>query len=410
MNYSKAFPSGLKFAFKRSKSPVAYTALTIKSGTRNEPEAFPGMAHMTEHMLFKGTVNRTPQEIDNCLELLGGDLNAYTAKEETVLFATVLKEDTERAVDLLMELAFQSTFPQKELDKERLVVIDEINMYKDSPSECIFEDFENRLFGSHTLGRIILGTAASLRKIKSNDIISYVRENFTPDRMCISIVADMAPQKAEEIARKVMEKYIPSSLQSSGEYRTVSDVVGMPAFTEEISKKNHQANCIIGTTAYSTYDDRRFSLALLSNILGGPSSNSRLNQNLREANALVYAIDSIYTKYSETGSFMVYFGCEKGNVGKCLEKVAEELRKLREERIPASNLRAAKKQLLGQLAISSDNGEAQALALGKNMVVRGCLTTDEEIRAGYNSVTSAQIQDIAADLLSPERLSTLIYK
>ena len=210
MVHTKTFDCGLQFAFRRTRSQVAYCALGIRSGTRNEPEAFSGIAHMTEHMLFKGTQKRTPRQISNRLENLGGELNAYTAKEETVLYSTVLREDTVKAVDLLFELAFASTYPQKELDKERCVVIDEINMYKDSPSECIFEEFERLLFGPSPLARPILGTTRSLRKIDSDALQAYVRDNFRPENMCIAIVGNLTPQRAERIALQAAGKYIPA--------------------------------------------------------------------------------------------------------------------------------------------------------------------------------------------------------
>lgn len=413
MIYSKTFPCGIQFAFKRSKSQVAYSALTIKSGTRNEPSQFPGMAHMTEHMLFKGTGKRTPQEISNRLELLGGDLNAYTTKEETVVYSTVLREDLPKAVDLLFELVFTSVFPQKELDKERNVVIDEINMYKDSPSECIFDDFEEFLYADHLLARPILGNAKGLRKITSEDIRAYVEENFTPENMCISMVANMTPQKAEKIALAAVEKYAPKDHRPQD--RPVPALqggclsAGVP-FTREVNKKNHQVNCIVGTTAYSFYEEDRLAMILLNNILGGPGSNSRLNQELREKNALVYNIDSIFTQYADTGSLLIAFGCEKHNLARCLELISSELASMRGSLLSEKTMKAARKQLLGQLAIASDSGEAQALSMGKSMLVFGRIMPDEEVRARINAITAEQLRRVAATVLAPERLSTLIYK
>lgn len=413
MNYTKTFDCGLRFAFRRTRSQVAYTALAIQSGTRNEPEALSGIAHMTEHMLFKGTARRTPAQISNRLEMLGGELNAYTAKEETVLYSTVLKEDTAKAVDLLFELAFTSTYPQKELDKERCVVIDEINMYKDSPSECIFEEFERLLFEPSPLARPILGTTRSLRKIDSAALRAYVQENFRPENMCISIVGNLTPQRAEKIARQAAEKYIPAGYRPAEQPQrpaVPADPVPAPRFHKEVAKKNHQINCIIGTTAYSYYDERRMELILLANLLGGPGANSRLNQKLREKNALVYAIDASFTQFADNGSLLIYFGCEKPNLERCIELVRGELALLREKPLSERALRAAKKQLLGQLAVAADNGESQALSMAKSMLVFGEILPDEEVRRRINAITPQSLQRVAASILAEDRLSTLIFK
>lgn len=411
--FTHIFPCGVRFAFKRTKSQVAYSALSIKSGTRNEQSDLSGIAHLTEHMLFKGTLKRTPQEITDRLEKLGGDLNAYTTKEETVLYATVLKEDASKAVDLLFELAFTSTFPQEELDKERHVVIDEINMYKDSPSECIFDNFEELLFEGHELSRQILGDARSLRKINSSDLKRYVSENFKPERMCISIVADITPQRALKLAENAIASYIPAEYTPKAETGHPATSGRKPSevhFTKEIVKKNHQVNCIVGTTACSFYDEERMTLILLNNILGGPSSNSRLNQALREKNALVYSVDSSYGQFTDSGSVMIYFGCDKGNLEECLSLVHSEIARLRDKPLSASMLKAAKKQLLGQLAIASDNGESQALSIGKSMLVFGGVMPDEEVRSKINSITAEQLQLTAQKILAENRLSTLVYK
>ncbi len=413
MIFTKTFESGLQFAFRRTRSQVAYSALAIQSGTRNEPEALSGIAHMTEHMLFKGTLKRTPQQISNRLEMLGGELNAYTAKEETVLYSTVLKEDTAKAVDLLFELAFTSTFPQKELDKERCVVIDEINMYKDSPSECIFEEFERLLFGPSPLARSILGTTKSLKKIDSEALRDYVGQGFRPENMCIAIVGNLTPQRAEKIARQAAAKYIPADYVPAA--RPVRPAVPAelpvpPRFEKEVAKKNHQINCIIGTTAYSYYDERRMEMVLLANLLGGPGANSRLNQQLREKNALVYAIDASFTQFADNGSLMIYFGCEKPNLDRCISLVHGELAALRDKPLSERALRAAKKQLLGQLAVASDNGESQALSMAKSMLVFGDILSDEEVRRRIDAITAESLQRVAASVLAEERLSTLIFK
>ena len=413
MIYTKTFDCGLMFAFRRTRSQVAYSALAIRSGTRNEPRDYNGIAHMTEHMLFKGTRRRTPRQISNRLEALGGELNAYTAKEETVLYSTVLKEDAAKAVDLLFELAFTSTFPQKELDKERCVVIDEINMYKDSPAECIFEEFERLLFGDGPLARSILGTTRSLAKIDSGALQAYVRENFRPENMCISIVGNFTPQRAEKIAREAVSRYIPADYRpavSGAPVRLPGVLAPAPVFRREVAKKNHQINCIIGTTAYCYHDPRRMELILLANLLGGPGASSRLNQKLREKNALVYAVDASYTQFADNGSLLIYFGCEKPNLERCIALVEEELALLRDKPLSERALRAARKQLLGQLAVSADNGEAQALSMGKAMLVFGEILTDEEVRRRIEAITPESLRAVAAQVLAEDRLSTLIFR
>ena len=413
MIQTKTFDCGLQFAFRRSRSQVAYAALAIQSGTRNEPAAHSGIAHMTEHMLFKGTVRHTPQQISNRLEVLGGELNAYTAKEETVLYSTVLKEDTAKAVDLLFELAFTSTFPQKELDKERCVVIDEINMYKDSPSECIFEEFERLLFEPSPLARPILGTTKSLKSIDSAALHAYVHDNFRPERMCIAIVGNMTPQRAEKIALQAVSKYIPADYQPAprpARPLAPAQLPLPPVFNKEVAKKNHQINCIVGTTAFSYYDNRRMEMILLANLLGGPSANSRLNQLLREKNALVYAIDASFTQFADNGSMLIYFGCEKPNLDRCLELVHAELAAIREKPLSDRALRIARRQLIGQLAVASDNGEAQALSMAKSMLVFGEVMPDEEVRRRLEAITPESLQRVAREVLAEERLCTLIFK
>ncbi|MDD2594623.1 MAG: pitrilysin family protein [Bacteroidales bacterium] len=413
--YIKEFSCGLTFAFKRSSSQVAYCALSIKSGTRNEPAQYNGIAHLAEHVLFKGTQHRTSTEINNRLEKLGGELNAYTTKEETVIYSTVLKEDITKSADLLFELAFTSTFPEKELKKERSVVIDEINMYKDSPSDYIFDDFEEFVFGDHPLSRSILGSSRTLNKISSETIQNYVKTNFLPQNMSFTIVADLTDEKAEKIVKDCIKKYVPECSTVTGNSLTAvnrAEETLAPGivFTKEVSKKNHQVNCIIGSTAYSLYDKRRITLILLSNILGGPSSNSFLNQVLREKGALVYTVEASYTPYSDNGILMIYFGCDKVNLRKCLDLTHREISKLRDKKLSESFLKAAKKQLLGQLTISSDNGESQSLSMGKSLISYKDIMSDEIVREQINSITSEDIFKVANEILSADRISTLIYK
>ena len=413
-------------------------------GTRNEEPAYNGLAHLNEHMLFKGTEKRGAASINNLLENVGGELNAYTTKEETVVHATVLKEDLRRAVELLLELLFTSTYPDKELLKEREVVYEEIISYKDSPADSIYEDFECRLFEGHPLQYPILGTRKTLSRIESSTLKEYLHKWFVPDNMAISVVADMEESQVVKIVECALRKYCPgqhcdiireSTLQplvagtagfgaagggtscgtaggctAEGEAAPL-DWTPVPPFRIEINKKHHQAHCIIGTRAYSyTQERERLALALLANILGGPAMNARLNTVLREKNALVYTVEACFNPYSDTGLFTIYFGCDKPLVERSLRLVRKELERVIEAPLSSRALANAKKQLLGQLAIASDNSEAQCLSMGKSMMIFGYIEPMETTRAKIESLTSSELQRVAQEILAWDNLSILIYK
>ena len=420
----------MKFSFKRVTSPVAVCAVSTMVGTRNEEPAYNGLAHLNEHMLFKGTEKRGAASINNLLENVGGELNAYTTKEETVVHATVLKEDLRRAVELLLELLFTSTYPDKELLKEREVVYEEIISYKDSPADSIYEDFECRLFEGHPLQYPILGTRKTLSRIESSTLKEYLHKWFIPDNMAISVVADMEESQVVKIVERALRKYCPgqhcdiireSTLQplvagtaggrtAAGEAAPL-DWTPVPPFRIEINKKHHQAHCIIGTRAYSyTQERERLALALLANILGGPAMNARLNTVLREKNALVYTVEACFNPYSDTGLFTIYFGCDKPLVERSLRLVRKELERVIEAPLSSRALANAKKQLLGQLSIASDNSEAQCLSMGKSMMIFGYIEPMETTRAKIESLTSLELQRVAQEILAWDNLSILIYK
>lgn len=406
----------MKFAFKRSLSPVAYCALHIQAGTRNEDAGRGGLAHFTEHLLFKGTETRSAGTVNSYIEKLGGELNAYTTKEETVIHATVLKEDMRRAVDLLMDIAFRCTFPQKEIEKERSVVIEEINTYKDSPSEQIYDDFEELLFDGTPLSMPVLGKAKYLRKADREAVNGYYRALFTQENMCFTAVADMDESKAREMVERSLDKY---SWQK-GAGLDGSDPVGRTAsaggllkvnspFDRTLNRHNHQTHCIMGARAYSAYDSRRIPLSLLINILGGPVANSRLNLLLRERHGLVYSVDASYGLYSDAGIATIYFGCERSNLDRCISLTDKVLTTLREDLISARALNWAKKQLLGQMAIASDNGEAQVLSMGKSLMTYGRVVGNEESAKAIEAVTAEDIRSAAAEVFNPSGLSRLTY-
>ena len=425
----------MKFSFKRVSSPVAVCAVSTMVGTRNEEPAYNGLAHLNEHMLFKGTEKRGAASINNLLENVGGELNAYTTKEETVVHATVLKEDLRRAVELLLELLFTSTYPDKELLKEREVVYEEIISYKDSPADSIYEDFECRLFEGHPLKYPILGTRKTLSRIESSTLKEYLHKWFIPENMAISVVADMEESQVVKIVERALRKYCPgqhcdiireSTLQplvagtagfSTAGGGTAADGATplvwtpVPPFRIEINKKHHQTHCIIGTRAYSyTQERERLALALLANILGGPAMNARLNTVLREKNALVYTVEACFNPYSDTGLFTIYFGCDKPLVERSLRLVRKELERVIEAPLSSRALANAKKQLLGQLSIASDNSEAQCLSMGKSMMIFGYIEPMETTRAKIESLTSSELQRVAQEILAWDNLSILIYK
>ena len=400
---------GLQYAVKRSGSAVGYCALSIKCGTRDEEGYHGGIAHFVEHTIFKGTEHRSASVINSYLDRLGGELNAFTTKEEIVFHATVLKEDLGKAASLLLELATCPTFPEHEIQTEKGVVIDEIHSYKDTPSEDIYDRFEEMIFTGHPLSGNILGTTASVKKISRDELLKFVKEKFLPGRMAFTIVADIDEARMEKDIMKMAEKYfgtepvscpdIPCRRQPSGEI-----------FDKTISKRNHQANCVIGALAPSLYQEReRLATVLLCNILGGPATNSILNSVLREKNGWVYGVECGYTQFADTGLVAITLGCDKANLEKCLKAIDKEISKLQAEPLSERRLKAAKKQRLGQLAISSDNGETQCLSMGKGLLAYGKISSGKENKAMVEAITAEDVQEMAQKIFDSNRISRLTY-
>ena len=403
---------GLAYAVKRSGSAVAYCALSIHCGTRNEAGFHKGIAHFTEHTLFKGTAKRRASVINSYLERLGGELNAFTTKEEIVFHATVLKEDLSKAADLLFELATCPTFPEHEIETEKGVVIDEIHSYKDSPAEDIYDKFEEMIFEGHPLSTNILGTTASVKRITRDELLRFVKEKFTADKMAFTIVADIDEKKMEKQILKMVDDVFKSGTCTEQE-KTHEQAAEQPKaqpFDKTLNKRNHQANCIIGGLAPSLYQDReRLATVLLCNILGGPANNSILNSVLREKHGWVYGVECSYTQFADTGLVAISLGCDKANVEKCINAVEKEISKLQAEPLSERKLKAAKKQLLGQLAISGDNGETQCLSMGKSLLAYGKITGGKETRSLVDGIKAEDIQEMAQTIFAPEKLSKLIY-
>ena len=412
---------GISCAFKRSGSAVAYCSLSIKAGTRYEGRFHSGTAHFVEHCLFKGTRRRSSAVINGALESLGGELNAYTTKEEIVLHATVLKKDLAKALDLLLDLAFEPAFPPVEIEKEKTVVLDEIASCKDIPSEAVYDKFEEKLFAAPPLERPILGTAASVRKISAAQMSAYVAETFLPGRMCLSVVSPYEEAYMRSLVKRVERRYHPlEKARSEGAPASVStpaasvasasSTPAAPVFNETVDKHNYQVNCVLGGMAPSlAEEDDRIAAILLCNLLGGPAMNSILGSRLREKNGWVYNIECSYTPYCDSGIAAIIFGCDKSNLDKCLKAIHKELALLRDKPLSESRLKAAKRQILGQNSIGMESGEAQCLSMGKSMLSFGRIASDEEVEAKVLAVTSGRLQALANRIFDPGRLSSLIY-
>lgn len=400
---------GIRYAVKRSGSAVAYCSLGIACGTRYEQGFHSGIAHFTEHTLFKGTEHKSSSVINGYLDRLGGELNAYTTKEEIVLHATILKEDLSKASSLLMEIATEATFPDNEVNTERGVVIDEIKSYKDSPSEDVYDRFEEKLFRGHSLSMPILGTPQSVRATSAEELRRFYKEKFVPESMVFTIVADIDEKRMEADLLRTFDKFFSGSGMVSGEMTRPESITLDNVFDEVINKRNHEANAVIGGYAPSLYEEReRIATSLMSNILGGPAMNSILNNILREKHGWVYGVESSYTQYSDTGIMAISLGCERENTEKCIDAVRREISKLQTNALTDRKLRAAKKQFLGQIAISSDNGESQCLSMGKSLLAYGRVASAEEIKREIEAVSADMIRDMACRIFAPDRTSCLI--
>lgn len=413
---------GLQYAVKRSGSAVGYCALSIRCGTRDEAGYHAGIAHFTEHTLFKGTSHRSASVINSYLERLGGELNAFTTKEEIVFHATVLKEDLNKAADLLFELVTCPAFPENEIQTEKGVVIDEIHSYKDSPSEDIYDRFEEMIFEGHPLSGNILGTTASVKKISREELMKFVKEKFLPCRMAFTIVADIDESRMEKNILKLARKHFgtePVSCKIANECSTRGEApfhcgnYSLPAaeqFDKTLSKRNHQANCVIGALAPSLYQEReRLATVLLCNILGGPATNSILNSVLREKHGWVYGVECGYTQFADTGLVAITLGCDKSNLDKCLSAINKEIEKLQNEVLSERRLKAAKKQLLGQIAISGDNGETQCLSMGKSLLSFGKINSGKDNRTLVENISAEDIREMACRIFDKDKISKLIY-
>ena len=400
-------PNGLRIIHLPAPGQqVVYCGYAIAAGTRHELPGEEGLAHFVEHTTFKGTEKRSSFQILNELERVGGDLNAFTTKEQTVYYATVLHEHFKRAVSLLTDIVFHSTYPQAELDKEKEVICDEIESYNDSPAELIFDEFENMLFPNHPLGHNILGTREQVRSFTTADAQRFARRHYRPENMVFFVYGDVMFEKlVKSIECKVESFEIATAAENSAES---SAAANSKLSTLNSTLTHHQAHVMLGTRTFAADDERRIPLFLLNNILGGPGMNARLNLSLRERRGLVYTVESNMTTYSDTGTWAVYFGCDHEDVKRCLRLVRHELERMAEHPLSERQLAAAKRQLKGQMAIASDNHEQFALDMAKVYLHEHKEHHISQLFRQIDAVTTTQMQQIAQEFFTPERLQTLI--
>lgn len=402
---SKTLNNGIRIIHRQVNSDVAHCGILVNVGTRDENEDQIGIAHFTEHLLFKGTSKRRAYHILNRMESVGGEIDAYTTKEETCLMSSFLVEFYERAIELLDDVVFNSTFPQKEIEKERDVIIDEINSYKDSPSDNIFDEFEEYIFENHPLGHNILGTKKSLKKFKTGDFIKFVGENYSTDKIIFCSVGNIEFSKLTKLCEKYIGKH-PARTSTTQRLPFRNNIK-----FEKIQKNahTHQSNCVLGNYAYSYSNPKRLPLFLLSNILAGPGMNTRLNLSLREHHGLSYNIESNYSTYEDTGLFSIYFSSDKDKVDNAINLIFKELENIKTKKMGTLQLSRAQKQLIGQVAIESEVNSSTLFSMGKSFMIYNKAEGLQETMAMINSITAEQIMEVANEIFDRDKFSTLIY-
>ena len=395
----------MRVVYAPSPTNTVYLGLALDAGTRDEKDGESGMAHFAEHLSFKGTDRRTSRQIITYMESVGGDLNAFTGKEETVYYCTCQKEHFSRAMDLLFDVVFHSKYPQEEMDKEVEVVIDEIESYNDSPSELIYDDFEAMLFQGYPLGRSILGNAERLRAYKTEDVQNYTSRLYVPSNAVLFVYGNVSEK---EILRR-----IPDDVLSEAGQRIVTDETILRPYAPQskvIEKDTHQAHIMMGARAFGGTHPKHLALFLANNILGGPGLSSRLNLALREKRGLVYTVESTLTTYTDTGVWAIYFGCDHHDAEKCKRIVKRELQRLCDAPLSEKALNAAKRQIIGQIALSYDNFESVAIGMGKRMLHYGRTQTKEQFIARIQALTAEQVWDAAKEVFNPENLTIMEYR
>ena len=397
-----------------SPTHVAYCGIAIDAGTRNEQPSEQGMAHFCEHIMFKGTQKRRAWHILNRMEAVGGDLNAYTNKEETVVYAAFMKEHLARATELIADVVFNSTYPQHEIDKEAEVIVEEIESYNDTPSELIFDEFEDIIFKGHPLGHDILGTKEKVRSFRTEDAIQFTQRLYRPERMVFFVFGNYAFERVKKTAEKYLQNHSSrSTLHASPSTLHVSPSTFHASSKGETIVRNkgtHQAHVMMGCPAYPSNDKKRVALYFLNNLIGGPGMNSILNIALREHHGLVYTVESSLTNYTDTATFAIYFGCDAEDVEKCLRIVRKELDKLMQTPLTKRQFEAAMKQIRGQIGVACDNFENYALDMAKSFLHYNKFEGVEDTFQHLNQLTPELLQEVAQDLFSEQNLTTLIFQ
>jgi predicted Zn-dependent peptidase len=396
--------NGTRLVYLKVPSQVAHLGFFFAAGSRHESESQIGLAHFLEHCLFKGTQKRKALHILSRIDAVGGELNAYTAKEEMCLYASFSKEHTQRAIDLLSDISIYSTFPQKEIEKEKEVILDEINSYLDSPSDKIFDDFDAKLFKGHPLGQNILGTKESVSGFTQQDLQDYVRQYFTADNLVVSFVGNVPLPRLKSSLEAALAEMPKTATRPQPQpfKRTAS-------FNEIVKEANYQAHAVMGGLAPSYHNDERVAMSLLINILGGPALNSRLNLSVRERYGYAYSIEANYHTFADTGYWQIYFGSESKNVSKTLSLIDKELEKLQSKPLTNSQLAQAKKQFKGHLALGMDVNSGLMQGLGKSMLAFGQIDTIAEMHQAIDKITVQEIQDLAKQYFSRDQLSSLVF-
>ena len=396
--------NGIKLIHKEVLSPVSHFGILLNAGTRDEGTNKEGVAHFVEHTLFKGTSHRKGYQILRRMEDVGGDLNASTSKEETWIHSSFLTSDYERAIELLADIFFYSTFPEKELEKEKDVILEEIKYYKDSPAELIFDDFEEQVYKEHPLGRSILGTAKSVKSMSREDILTFIKTQYTLNNLILSSVGNISTAKLMKWCNHYFgnEKITDIS-------RVREPFSHYKPSMEAVPKKTNQAHLMLGCPAYSLYEDKRTPFLLLTNLLGGQGLNTRLNMTIREKLGLAYTVEANYSQFSDTGLFTVYTGCGNDYWERCIELVYKEFDKLRHEKLGTLQLHYAKKQFIGQMAISNEMKLNEMLSIGRSGLFFEQVETIEEVIDKINAISSAQIQEVAQEILIRDNFSARIF-
>ncbi len=398
------FKNGIRLIHRQTDSPVAHLGVLINAGSRDETEDEHGLAHFIEHSVFKGTQKRRAYHVLSRIEDVGGELNAYTTKEETTLYSTFLNHDYERAAELLSDILFNSVYPQKEINREKEVIAEEINSYKDSPSELIFDEFEELVYDGHPIARNILGTSENINKFNRTSILRFIDNNYNTDQMVISSVGKISFAKLVKFAEKYFGN-AESKIRNNGRKPFENYI---PGYRTEV-KDTFQTHCVLGNIAYDIMHPLRIVMVLLNNIIGGPAMNSRLNLALRERKGMAYNIESGYTAYTDTGLFNVYFGTDKENFEKALALIKKEFKLLRDSKLGGVQLSKAKKQLLGQIAISTESHDDLMLAIGKSYLVYNRVDPLREVFKKIETITVEGLLEVSNTVLDEKRLSTLVY-